>query len=43
MIRPFKKAQGGYTHVLVLIDKLLIEYKQIATLTSARVVEFVRK
>jgi hypothetical protein len=43
MIKPFKKAQGGYTHVLVAIDKFTkwIEYKSIATLTSAKVVEFI--
>jgi hypothetical protein len=43
MIGPFKKAQGGYTHVLVTIDKFTrwIEYKPIASLTSAKVVEFI--
>jgi transposase InsO family protein len=41
MIVPFKKAQGGYTHVLVDIDKFTkwIEYKPIATLTLAKAVE----
>jgi hypothetical protein len=36
MIGPFKKAQGGYTHVLVAIDKFTkwIEYKPIASLTT---------
>jgi transposase InsO family protein len=44
MIRSFKKAQGGYTHVLVAIDKFTkwIEYKPIASLTSAKVVEFIQ-
>jgi ribonuclease HI len=44
MIGPFKKAQGGYTHVLVAIDKFTkwIEYKPIASLTSATAVEFVQ-
>jgi hypothetical protein len=44
MIRPFKKAQGGYTHVLVAIDKFTkwIEYKPIASLTSAKAVEFIQ-
>jgi ribonuclease HI len=43
MIGPFKKAQGGYTHVLVAIDKFTkwIEYKPIASLTSAKAVEFI--
>jgi transposase InsO family protein len=44
MIRPFKKAQGGYTHVLVAIDKFTkwIEYKPIASLTSTKAVEFIQ-
>jgi hypothetical protein len=42
--RPFKKAHGGYTHVLVAIDKFTkwIEYKPIASLTSAKAVEFIQ-
>jgi transposase InsO family protein len=44
MIGPFNKAQGGYTHVLVAIDKFTkwIEFKPIASLTSAKAVEFVQ-
>jgi hypothetical protein len=44
MIGPFKKAQGGYTHVLVAINKFTkwIEYKPIASLTSAKTVEFIQ-
>jgi transposase InsO family protein len=44
MLRSFKKAQGGYTHVLVAIDKFTkwIEYKPIASLTSAKAVEFIQ-
>jgi hypothetical protein len=36
--RPFKKAKGGYTHVMVAIDKFTkwIEYRPIATLTSPK-------
>jgi transposase InsO family protein len=43
MIGPFKKAQGGCTHVLVAIDKFTkwIEYKPIASLTSAKAVKFI--
>jgi hypothetical protein len=43
MIESFKKSQGGYTHVLVSIDKFKkwIEYKPIATLTLAKSVEFI--
>jgi hypothetical protein len=45
MIRPFKKAQGGYTHILVAIEKFTkwIEYKPIASLTSAKAVEFIQE
>jgi hypothetical protein len=44
MIGPFKKAQGGYTHILVAIDKFTkwIEYKPIASLTSAKAVKFIQ-
>jgi ribonuclease HI/transposase InsO family protein len=44
MIGPFKKAQGGYTHILVAIDKFTkwIEHKPIASLTSAKAVEFIQ-
>ena len=42
MIEPFKKSQGGYTHILVAIDKF-IEYKPITSLTSAKVVEFIQE
>jgi hypothetical protein len=45
MIGPFKKAQGGCTHILVAIDKFRkwIEYKLIASLTSAKAVEFIQE
>jgi transposase InsO family protein len=45
MIRPFRKAQGGYTHILVVIEKFMkwIEYKHIASLTSAKAVEFIQE
>jgi transposase InsO family protein len=44
MIGPFKKAQGCYTHILVAIDKFTkwIEYKPIASFTSAKAVEFIQ-
>jgi hypothetical protein len=43
MIGAFKKAQGEYTNVLVAIDKFTkwIEYKPIASLTSANAMEFI--
>jgi hypothetical protein len=45
MIGPFKKAQGGYTHILIAIDKFTkwIEYKPIASLTAAKAVEFIQE
>jgi transposase InsO family protein len=45
MIGSFKKAQGGYTHVLVAINKFTkwIEYKLIASLTSTKVVDFIQE
>jgi hypothetical protein len=43
MIGPFTMASGGFTHVLVDIDKFTkwIEYKPIAKLTPDRVVDFI--
>jgi hypothetical protein len=43
MIGPFTTAPGGFTHVLVAIDKFTkwIEYKAIATLTVDQVVTFI--
>jgi hypothetical protein len=45
MIGPFKKAQGGYTHILVATDKFTkwIEYKPITSLTSAKAMEFIQE
>jgi hypothetical protein len=44
-IGSFKKAQGGYTHILVAIDKFTkwIEYEPIASLTLAKGVEFIQE
>jgi hypothetical protein len=43
MIGPFMTAPGGFTHVLMAIDKFTkwIEYKPIAKLTPDRVVDFI--
>jgi hypothetical protein len=43
MIGPFTTAPGGFTHVLVAIDKFTkwIEYNPIAKLTPDRVVDFI--
>jgi hypothetical protein len=44
MIGPLATAPGGFTHVLVAIDKFtkLIEYKPTTTLSIDRVVSFIR-
>jgi hypothetical protein len=43
MIGPFTTATGGFTHVLVAIDKFTkwIEYNLIAKLTPDRIVDFI--
>jgi hypothetical protein len=43
MIGPFTTAPGGFTHVLVAIDKFTkwIEYKSITKLTPDRVIDFI--
>jgi hypothetical protein len=45
MIGQFKKAQGGYTHVLVAIEKFMKwnEYKPIASLTTTKLIEFLQE
>jgi hypothetical protein len=42
--RTLQESSGGYTHVLVAIDKFTkwIEYKPIASLTLAKAVEFIQ-
>jgi transposase InsO family protein len=42
---PSRKLKGGNTHILVVIDKFTkwIEYKPIASLTSAKAVEFIQE
>jgi hypothetical protein len=45
MIGPFTMAPGGFTHILVAIDKFTkwIEYKPITKLTLDRVVDFISR
>ena len=42
LVGPFKKAPGGFTHLLVIIDKLMkwIEARPISTIKSKRAVLF---
>jgi hypothetical protein len=43
--RALQESLGGYTHILVAIDKFTkwIEYKPIASLSSAKAVEFIQE
>jgi len=45
MIGPFKKAPGGYDHVLVAADKFTkwIEYKPINQLTAKKATDFIEE
>lgn len=44
MVRPFKKAHEGYTHLLVALDKFMkwIEAKPITKIRSSKAVAFFR-
>jgi hypothetical protein len=41
---PFKKAKGGFTHILITMDKFRkwIEVKPLASITVAKAVEFIK-
>jgi hypothetical protein len=41
----FKRAKGGFIHIFVAVDKFIkwIEVKHAATITSAKVVEFIKE
>ena len=45
MIGPFKKAPGGYDHMLVAVDKFTkwIEYKPIGQLTAKNAIDFIEE
>lgn len=44
MVGPLPKARGGYTHVLVAVDKFTkwIEARPLTKITAANAVEFIR-
>jgi hypothetical protein len=44
LVVPFKKAKGGFTHIFVALDKFTkwIKVKSIASITAAKVVEFIK-
>ena len=43
MVGPFRPAKGGFTHILVAVDKFTkwIEAKPVASITAAKAVEFI--
>jgi hypothetical protein len=45
LVGPFKKAKGGFTHIFVAVDKFTkwIEGKPVASITAAKVVEFIKE
>jgi transposase InsO family protein len=45
LVGLFKKAKGGFTHVFVAMDKFTkwVEVKPTASITAAKVVEFIRE
>jgi transposase InsO family protein len=45
MVGPFKKAKGGFTHIIVAVDKFTkwIKVKQAASMTAAKAVEFIKE
>jgi hypothetical protein len=44
LVGPFKKAEGGFTHIFIAVDKFTkwIEAKPAASITVAKVVEFIK-
>jgi hypothetical protein len=45
LVGPFKKAKAGFTYIFVAMDKFTkwIEVKPAASITTAKVVEFIRE
>jgi hypothetical protein len=45
LVGAFKKAKGGFTHIFVAVDKFMkwIEVKPAASITAAKVVEFIKE
>jgi hypothetical protein len=45
LVGPFKKAKGGFTHAFIVVDEftIWIEAKPAASITMAKVVEFIRE
>jgi transposase InsO family protein len=45
LVGPFKKAKCGFTHMFFIVDKFMkwIKLKHVASITSAKAVEFIKK
>lgn len=45
MVRPFKTALGGYTHIFVAVDKFTkwIEVKAVTSIESAKATKFIEE
>jgi hypothetical protein len=45
LVGHFKKAKGGFTHIFIAVDKFTkwVEAKLPATITAAKVVEFIKE
>jgi hypothetical protein len=45
LVRSFKKAKGGFTHIFMAVDKFTkwIEVKPAASITTAKAVEFIKE
>jgi hypothetical protein len=45
LVGPFKKAQGGFTHIFIVVDKFTkwVKVKPSASIPAAKVVEFIRE
>jgi hypothetical protein len=45
LVRPFKKAKDGFTHIFVAVDKFTkwIEVKMTISITATKAVKFIRE
>jgi hypothetical protein len=45
LVGSFKKAKGEFTHIFIVVDKFIkwIEVKPTASITAAKVVEFIKE
>jgi hypothetical protein len=45
LVGPFKKSKGGFTHIIVAVDKFTkcFEVKPAASITAAKAIEFIKE